>query len=355
MAVSRKEFVAGLAGFWALNFAPSTSLAESRSSADAYTHPQELVAVDGARRINLFCIGQGEPTVLFDSGTGGDSLNWRDVQGEIAGFTKSCSYDRAGYGFSDPATRPSDAVDTVDDIHRLIGAARLGGSVVLVGHSAGGLYATLYAATYPHDTGGLVLVDPGFAGQYRREWSGLSASTLAEVKDGIRGFVASAVHCLDDFRAGGTSRLEQESGDCLDDPPNPDLLLHRELNRQYGSIGYLEANVSEIQNLFETKEEESVDGNQVASALTTLGSIPLVVLTAWPHGSPVADATAEDTTNYSAGWREGHEHLAALSTSGSDILLQGSGHVIQHEHPDVVVKYVKQVVDDVRARLDAAR
>ena len=347
---SRQAVLLAAASLWAVTFTQSAALGREPLDREVYIHPHEMVAVEGARRLNLFCIGKGQPTVLFDSGTGGDSLNWRDVQGEVAGFTRSCSYDRAGYGFSDPATRPSDARNTVDDLHRLIQSAHLGRSVVLVGHSAGGLYATLYAATYPDDTGGLVLVDPGFAGQYKFEWSRLSSVGRKKIQAAVQAFVAGSDRCLVIFRAGGRARLEHESPNCLDDPPNPDPVLHQELNRQYATASYLEANVSEIDSLFATKGGESVDGNQVSVVHKTLGSIPLIVLTAWPHPTPVSDLSAEDKANYAAGWKEGHERLAAMSTAGSDVLVLHSGHEIQNDQPDVLLRAVRRIVDEVRAR-----
>jgi pimeloyl-ACP methyl ester carboxylesterase len=79
------------------------------------------VAVDGTRRLNLFCLGNGSPVVIFEAGLGGDSLDWRNVQGGVARFTRACSYDRASYGFSDAATRPSGAANAMDDLHRLVG------------------------------------------------------------------------------------------------------------------------------------------------------------------------------------------------------------------------------------------
>jgi hypothetical protein len=87
---------------------------------DVYLHPQQFVAIDGT----------GEPTVLFDAGAGESMMVWRHVQGQIAATTRACAYDRAGYGFSDSATRASDARNTVDDLHRLLRAARIATPIV---------------------------------------------------------------------------------------------------------------------------------------------------------------------------------------------------------------------------------
>src|SRR5215469_1377081 len=84
--------------------APSGSL-----PASAYTHPQELVVVAPDRRLNLYCLGEGSPTVLFDAGLGDGTMGWRTVQGEIAKTTRACTYDRANYFFSDTVDRRATA------------------------------------------------------------------------------------------------------------------------------------------------------------------------------------------------------------------------------------------------------
>ena len=110
-----------------------------------YTHAGHLVAVEPGRRLNLRCLGTGQPTVMMESSLWDTSMTWRKAQGQIAQFTQVCSYDRAGLGFSDAARRPSTALNTADDLHRLVTAAGIQRPFVLVGHDAGGLYATVYA------------------------------------------------------------------------------------------------------------------------------------------------------------------------------------------------------------------
>ena len=105
-------------------------------------------------------MGEGSPTILLEAGLGGDSSGWVRVQPRLARATRVCSYDRAGYYFSDPGPAPRTADVDVDDLHRLLEAARVRRPMILVGHSLGGLLARLYAATYPADVAGMVLLDP---------------------------------------------------------------------------------------------------------------------------------------------------------------------------------------------------
>lgn len=313
-----------------------------------YVRPQALVAVEGTRRLNLFCLGHGSPAVLLDAGSGGSTLDWRDVQRPIARLTRTCSYDRAGYGFSDPATRPSDARNAVDDVHRLIAAAGLGSAIVMVGHSNGGMYATLHAETYPRDVGGLVLVDPGFPGQQDYGSYGLGGGRAAELGAWTAGLVAKVARCVADAQAATLGLGGPQDARCLDDPPNRDPAIHRVLDRQYASVAYQQANLSEFRSSFATTNGITVDDREMPAPLRTLGGMPLVVLTASRHAAPVADFTGEDQAAFYAVWKLAHDRLAALSSAGVNIVVPDSGHFIQDDQPGAVVQAVTRVVGRLR-------
>jgi len=135
-----------------------------------YLKAQQLVRVDGDRRLNLYCTGKGSPTVIFDSGLG-EGLNvWALVQPQVAKTTRACSYDRAGLGFSDPTNEERTSAFLVADLRKLIVAARIKPPYVLVGHSFGGMNIKLFAETYPRDVAGLVFVDPSHEDLAQRSW-----------------------------------------------------------------------------------------------------------------------------------------------------------------------------------------
>ena len=114
----------------------------------------------GGRRLFLRCIGAGGPTVLLEAGYGDDGTIWSSVQLRVSEFARVCSYDRAGLHRSDRVLDlPRTGADVVADLHALLAAADVPGPYVLVGHSYGGLYSRLFAATYPAEVAGLVLVD----------------------------------------------------------------------------------------------------------------------------------------------------------------------------------------------------
>lgn len=127
----------------------------------------------GGYSLWLSCTATSEgPTVVFDSGLGSTHINWGFAVADLGQGIRTCQYDRAGIGLSD--RRPSDAPVSVgamsEELHRLLGAADIAGPYVVVGHSYGGMIATVYAHTYRDDTAGLVLVDSSSVRQFEGDW-----------------------------------------------------------------------------------------------------------------------------------------------------------------------------------------
>jgi pimeloyl-ACP methyl ester carboxylesterase len=102
-----------------------------------YAQPGQLVSVSGFR-LNLYCIGSGSPTVVFDSGWEDWAPAWSKVQPEVAKWTRACSYDRAGAGFSDPGPMPRTSVHIAQELRTALHHAGIAGSYVQVGHAFGG-------------------------------------------------------------------------------------------------------------------------------------------------------------------------------------------------------------------------
>lgn len=115
----------------------------------------------GGYRLHLYCLGTGTPTVLFESGFGMSLNAWALVQPAVARFTRACSYDRPGYGWSDEPPDPRTGTRAAEDLHRMLANADIPGPYVLVGHSMGGGQVRLFAKRYPKDVVGLVIVASG--------------------------------------------------------------------------------------------------------------------------------------------------------------------------------------------------
>jgi len=132
---------------------------------DARQFPQEGKSVDiGGLKLNIDCTGQGSPTIILESGLEVPASGWRLVQPEIAKFTRVCSYDRAGYGWSDPGSMPRTSTRIATELHTLLQKAGENPPYVLVGHSFGAANVRVYNGLYPNEVVGMVLVEGGYDG-----------------------------------------------------------------------------------------------------------------------------------------------------------------------------------------------
>ena len=130
-----------------------------------YAAPGTQYDVDG-HRLHLDCRGEGSPTVVLSNGLGEVSASWARITAPVAATTRVCAYDRAGQGWSDDAESPQDGVTAAEDLHTLLAQAGEHGPYVLVGHSIGGTYAMTYAAQYPRQVAGMVLLDSSSPEQF---------------------------------------------------------------------------------------------------------------------------------------------------------------------------------------------
>ncbi len=234
----------------------------------------------GGHRLHLKCAGSGSPTVVLQSGLGENSPMWSRITTAVSRSSRVCAYDRAGQGWSDTAEHPQDGLEVAADLHTLLGRAGESGPYVLVGHSTGGAYTMSYAAQYPSDVAGMVLLDsaspdqftvlPDYPAQYQLMTRatallpslgrlGLGQLISSSVGSDLPEPAAAQAHAL------ATSSREMRSG-------RDELSTYHEVFTQ-------------------------------AQALTTLGSKPLVVLT--------TTESLQDTP----GWSTAQDDMATLSSN----------------------------------------
>lgn len=249
----------------------------------------------------MLCTGRGSPTVILEAGLGTDHTSWSLVQPVIARTTRVCSYDRYGVGLSDLAFRRATATEKVKDLHELLAAAGVAGPYVLVGHSYGGLLVHVYAAVYPKDVSGMVLVDSSHPDQVGRLLAALPPRRADEPVD---------------------VRVLRESLVIGSNPEGVDF-------------------------------KKSTDE---ARRARDLGDKPLVVVTAGEQ--QWVTETAIDRRLERA-WLGLHDDLARLSTDSVHVVALRSSHFVMSAmgQPGIVVKAVRAVVAAARsqARLPACR
>ena len=289
--------------------------------------PGRLVDV-GGYRMHLVCTGQDSPTVLLESGLGDTWLAWCRVQGPVAQFTRVCSYDRAGLGWSDPSPLPRTSRVIAEELHSLLHHAGIAGPFVLVGHSFGGMNVRMYASLHRSEVAGVVLVDSSHPDQDKRLPPELDKSNADFIRKQT---------LLHETMLFGLSRL---MGWCGGGPPEIRSML-RTVDCRLGP--WREHLAEECTFLKESQSQVRASG--------LLGDIPLVVLSHDPdkaYAGPGFSLSLAKEMNRE--WDAMQDELARLSTNGSRSIARGCGHMIHQERPEMVIEAVRKLVEQSRTR-----
>jgi pimeloyl-ACP methyl ester carboxylesterase len=276
--------------------------------------PGRLVDL-GGRKLHLVCAGTG-PSVVIEAGSGDDSTLWDDVVRHVSAFARVCAYDRAGLGWSDPAPGPRTIDDRATELRAMLQAAGLPAPYVLVGHSYGGLVVRRFAALFPRDVAGLVLIDAVeeafvFAPEglrdaqailrraRRRGWLvrfgvlRLGIALFPSRVDPLRG-VPAAVHGMM-------------------------TALHLRASRHFAQAD-------------EMRSYERVPPPwRQAGGMGELGDLPLAVVSRAPATSSPA-------------WDAAQCRLAALSRNSTHAVAEHAGHVMQFSEPAIIIAAVRRVL-----------
>jgi pimeloyl-ACP methyl ester carboxylesterase len=147
-----------------------------------YTSDGRWIDIGSNCKLYLLEKGSGGPTVLFESGIAATHLNWHQIQESVSRFTHTASYDRGGLGWSSVESSVRTPGNIAVELHTMLECAGIKPPYILVGHSFGGLVMRRYAALYPEDVLGVVLVDP----MRLEEWPPLDPAKQAQVDRGAR-------------------------------------------------------------------------------------------------------------------------------------------------------------------------
>lgn len=291
----------------------------------------QLVDV-GGHQMHLVCLGEktpGQPTVVLESGVGSWSMHWYTFQQEVAKMARVCSYDRAGYGWSEPGPAPRDGERIAAELHALLEGAGESGPYLLVGASRGGQYIRIFRAAYPDEVMGMGLVD-GEPEDLR--FRSAAVRNIADQNQRIFSFLGTLMR-IGFFRVLGGDPAQVPQFPCF-----PALVkqLPPEMHESYLAVEGQPACFDTL-----TQEEAATEQReaQVRQA-GDLGDLPLVVLT---RSTPTDLAAPE--AELEATWQELQQELAALSTQGRLLQATASGHDIHLEEPELVLEAIRSLLE----------
>jgi len=304
----------------------------------AIAPPGQLIDVGGFR-LHIHCSGEGSPSIVLDAALGGSSLSWTLVQTTLATLSRVCSYDRAGFGWSDAGPKPRSAGRIADELRTLLDRARVPPPYLLVGHSFGGLVALIFASKFRSETAGMVLVDPAHA----EDWVKPAPKEQVLIDRGVRlcryGAVTARVGLARAVAAlVGLGQLTLARGLVK-------VVSRGRLSRQDEAIlapaWKLPPEVRPMLAQFWTRPQffEAL-GSQIESICVSAAE----VLDATAQGFGDLPLVTISSTNPGDYRLRQQDKLAALSTRGRHIMASNSGHWIPLDQPEAVIEAVKEVL-----------
>ena len=309
----------------ALRVFAGSHVARAQDTLKAPPPPGQLVDI-GGRRLHLQCTGSGTPTVVVESGSSSFSIEWAPVQEKVATFTRICSYDRAGFAWSDRGPEENTVEETVDDLHLLLRSASVIGPYVLVGHSIGGMYVRAYQRRYPEEVAGLVLVDATPEEDLKYLLKGKSTPGILLTYDQLAAVYAPYIKNPPDPRQLPTAV------DVPYDRLSPDL-QRAELWAERLWLSRIDMSHSWITAESWRQEFVALRNRRLATP-HALGELPLVVLRRGLRTNDVLNQREAD--------------LVGLSSVGRLVVATQSDHEIQLYQPDLVVQAIRDVIRESR-------
>jgi pimeloyl-ACP methyl ester carboxylesterase len=301
--------------------------------------PGRMLDVPGCRLHLIDSEAARAPAVIFESGISASCLNWTHVRTEVSAFARACAYDRAGLGWSELASTPRVTTRLIEELHALLGEAKIPSPYVLVGHSFGGLLVSAYAARYPNDVAGLILVDPLPVTEWLHPPATHSRTLARGVRLARRGALLARIGVVRltlRLLSGGSRRIPRGIAK-LTSGRGESLISRlvgevRKMPRDAWPV--IQSHWSQpkafeaMADYLEALPESSAE----AAALGPLPPIPVTILSA-SHSTP-AQLTERD-------------EIARHSPLGRHILAAQSGHWIHLDQPELVIHAIRDMVLDL--------
>jgi pimeloyl-ACP methyl ester carboxylesterase len=334
---------------------PTTKGGAGSSPADiVYAQPGKLASVNRFR-LNLYCMGTGSPTVVFDSGWEDWAPAWSKVQPEIAKWTRACSYDRAGAGFSEPGPMPRTSVRIAQELRTALHNAGVKGPYILVGGAFGGDNVRTFADLYMPEVAGRVMVDA--------DPDDLEPQAMQEqAHRGIAGIVSQLRDCRNAIANHKPLPLMKSSPG---EPQStcaqqffrglPEAAWSPELNAKLLDIA--QTKVSMYDAYISEMEHTPQDEAYLQQHHRSFGGRPIRVLTSGNHGVGHLESKPPDTPQHLKYERESSLAQArwlGLSSNAKQIFARNSSEYIQFDEPKTVIDAIREVYDQGSARTVAS-
>jgi pimeloyl-ACP methyl ester carboxylesterase len=303
----------------------------------------------GGFRLNLYCMGSGSPTVVFDSGWEDWAPAWSTVQPKVAEFTRACSYDRAGAGFSDPGPMPRTSVRIARELHSALHRAHVAGPYILVANAFGGDNVRTFADLYMGEVAGLVMDDADSddvgpsamtEDQHRRE-----VDILSRLRD-CRNAVAEhkPLPALPPRPGQPQRTCAQQFFRGL-----PEAAWSPELNAKILEIAQTKADLYDA--YLSEMEQMPTDEIWLQQHSRPFGSRPIRVLTSGNHGVGHLESKPPDTPkhlDYEQQTTLAQARWLELSSNSKQIFARNSSEYIQFDDPETVINAIREVYDQTR-------
>ena len=286
---------------------------------ERYVAPGRLISVDGAR-VHVLEAGTGSRTIVFESGMGGNLLDWTRVMATLPDPIHRLAYDRAGLGWSEARSGPRSPARIVDELEAVLRSAGTEPPYIFVAHSMGCRYVRLFQARHPDLVVGLVLVD-GF----HESWD------VAVGPEALASFIRARIQFWRLAALLGRLGIVRLLGPRIVSLLGPD---YREMPRaERARYAELLAQAPALR-VASDELRRGGDSNDILRA-ASLGDLPLVVIT---HGVPFRDSTQERA------WQEGQSEMTARSSHGRLVQAAKSAHSVMIAEPGLVVDAIRELL-----------
>ena len=328
---------------------PSTP--KSGAPADIlYAQPGQLVAVNGFR-LNLYCMGSGTPAVVFDSGWEDWAPAWSTVQPKIAKWTRVCSYDRAGVGFSEPGPMPRTSVRIAEELRTALHKAGIAGPHILVGHAFGGDNVRTFADLYMGEVAGLVMIDadsddvgPKELSEKQHQGDVGILSQLRDCRNAIAEHKPLPALPSDPGQTRQTCAQQFFRG-------LPEAEWSPELNAKLLQIA--QTNVAMYDAYLSEMEQTPLDETWLQQHRRSFGARPIRVISSRNHGVGHLESKPADTPEHLKYEQETTKAQAlwlTLSSNSKQIFAHNSSEYIQFDEPETVINAIREVYDQTTKR-----